>query len=174
MGTDFCTCSDDKQFDKTFDQQFDKQLLINKQEISEIEGETKDDWTEQSLEWYKIERMEKLSQFIINKHCQLSLNENENLIWNKFDVKKKNRLRTKKYLAQLLYSYIWLILKSEKVSPPKFKQLNDVLEFYSDLIIQILPNEQKIFIDKYHYNEYIALYIEKITNQRKIGNISIK
>ena len=171
----FCKTDDDLE-KKSFEQERRKinSSLIEEATESENEGEEGIDdisryWSEESLEWYKVKRMRQLSQFIINKHCQLSLSGNEEkkyLIWNKFDINRKNRLRTKKYLPQLLYGYIWLIVKSERRSPPKYKQLQNVLEYYSDNIRQILPNDQKEFLEKDHYYQYISLYIEEITNHR--------
>ena len=122
-------------------------------------------WSEQSLEWYNICTMKQLSEFISNHHMR---QEKKYVIWNRFDVNKKEKLKTRKYLPQLLYSYIWLMLKSQNndSSPPKYKQLKHVLQHYSNMIIEILPIDQKICIDKDHYNQHIAQYFDQITNGR--------
>ena len=142
-------------------------------DYNQIHHHLTDNWSEESLEWYQLERMQQLLQFIINKHCQQSLNNKKYLIWSKFDVNNRNRLRTKKYLPQLLYSYIWLILKSENTSdtPPKFKQLKHVLQHYSNMIIQILPSEHHTYIGKHHYHEYISVYFERIVNKRMSNTV---
>eukprot|EP01084_Bolivina_argentea_P076368 138396_1 len=84
-------------------------------------------WSEESLEWYKIDKMNQLCQFINyyqRTHFQLKTHK-KHPIWSRFDVNNTNKLKTKKYLPQLLYSYCYLLLKSKNFNskPPKFRQL---------------------------------------------------
>eukprot|EP00483_Globobulimina_turgida_P009945 UN09964 len=132
----------------------DMSVSINSN-ISESYIHDQINWTKESLEWYKIDKMTQLSQFINyyqRTHLSLQLGK-KHPIWTKFDVNYRNKLKTQKYLPQLLYSYLYLLLKSQHFNstPPKFKQLRSVLCYYSDAIIQIMPAEQKIFLQKDHF-----------------------
>ena len=118
-------------------------------------------WNDESLEWY--DRLEELYDFIstINPTTR-------NYIWHSFDKQRQNRLGTKLYIPKLLYSYIVLLIKSKnkQAVAPKFKKLKHILIFCTLEMINLMPMEQKINVQKVHYDQCFLLYLEQILDNK--------
>eukprot|EP01083_Nonionella_stella_P015329 42878_1 len=118
-------------------------------------------WNQPSVDVFN--RMEEIYEFILSiKPATRSY------VWYSFDKQGANALKSKLYIPKMMYSYIVLFIKTmnKQVVPPKYKQLKQVLIFYTLEMIQLMPIEEKAQITKQHYDEYFLLHLEQIVEKR--------
>eukprot|EP01084_Bolivina_argentea_P087796 158556_1 len=83
-----------------------KSILLPYVPITHAYMSQHEEWSDESLKLYNIDKMDELSNFIkIHQKCQLKefRKNGQNLIWRKFDQRNRNKLNSKKYLPKLLY-----------------------------------------------------------------------
>ena len=113
--------------------------------------------------------MAELSEFI-EYHQKNQIKEfrknGQNLIWNNFDRKRINKLNTRVYLPQLLYSFIYLFtrIRYKNIKPPTYNTLRDVLEYFSNTIIKMMPKSERIYLHKKHFEFNIDKYFNQMVN----------
>ena len=120
--------------------------------------------------------MQLLSEFITDyQYKQLTSTKKDNKIWNKFDKKGNNILNTEKFLPKLLYTFIWLFIKKnnmyfnsndDNIKLPKYKQYKDISQYYSNIIIKMMPISEQKSLTKYHFEYNIAEYFDKLVEYR--------
>ncbi len=100
----------------------------------------------------------------ISEFMNTTLQSTRIRMWDKFDKKEKGMLSTQKYLPKFIYTFSVLYLKSKQRGsiPPKYSKVKDCTKYMSSLLIQTLPTDQKVYIDKNNFVDNIHVYLSNI------------
>eukprot|EP01084_Bolivina_argentea_P179506 310179_1 len=85
-------------------------------------------------------------------------------MWDKFDKHSKQMLSTQKYLPKFIYTICVLYLKTQerKSTPPKYTKVKHCTKYMASLMMEALPIDQQIYLDKQHFVDHIHEYLALI------------